>query len=121
MIVYFSHFLDQNVFFIVFIVENVHDNDVIVRTNISGNLEVDYLKPKAILSKSKNLKTKTSLSVSAVDSSTGQAIEINGQSVIHLEPTTSDFMTLEVLTIRGTYLYIVIYDSLAFAFCRSAN
>ena len=102
MMVYVSYFLDQTAFFVVFILENDYDNDVKVNTNIAGNLEIDYLKPKEILSKSKNLKTKTSLTVSAVDTSTSQALDVNGQSVIHLEPTTSEFMTLQVLIIRGT-------------------
>ena len=96
-----SHFLEQSKFFIVFIVDNVYNDDVIVRTNISGKLEVDYLKAKAILSKSKSWKEKTSLTVTAVDASTGQALNVNGKSVIHLESTTSEFMTLQVLAIRG--------------------
>ena len=102
MMVYVSHFLDQIAFFVVFILENDYDNNVKVSTNIAGHLEIDYLKPKAILSKSKNLKTKTSLIVTAVDASTSQALNVNGQSVIHLEPTTSEFMTLQVVIIRGT-------------------
>ena len=101
MILPLSQFLDENNFFVVFIVENDHHADVIVRTNISGILEVDHLKPKEFLTKRKKWKTKKSLTVSAVDASTNRAVDINGQSIIHLESKTSEYLTLKVLNIKG--------------------
>ena len=101
MIFSLSQFLDENRFFVVFVVENDHNADVTVRTSISGMLEVDHLKPKEILTKGRKWKTKKSLSISAVDASTNRTVNINGQSIIHLESKTSEYLTLKVLKIEG--------------------
>ena len=101
MILSLSQFLDENSFFVVFVVENDHNANVTVRTNISGMLEVGHLKPKEILTKSKKWTTKKSLSASVVDASTYRTVNINGQSIIHLESKTSEYLTLKILKIEG--------------------
>ena len=100
MVVGFTH-LDQSKYFMSFVLVNDHHGDVIVTTNISGQLEIDNLKPTETVLKSKKWVTKKFVSVSAIEVSTNRAIDINGQSVIHLKPTTKELMPMTFLRVKG--------------------
>ena len=80
---------------------NDHRSDVVVTTNVSGQLEIDNLKPTETIMKNKKWITKTSFTVSAVEASTNGAVEINGKSIVHLEATTKELMSEKVLYIEG--------------------
>ena len=97
----FSHILDENKFFAVFLLVNNYHGDVLVTTNVSGQLEFEHLKPTKKVVKSKQWKTKKWLSVSAVDATTNRTVDINEHSIIHLEPTIKDLISLNVLYIQG--------------------
>ena len=100
-IVCFSHILDENKLFAMFVLVNNYHGDVLVTTNVSGQLEIDHLKPTKTMVKSKQWKTKKWLSVSAVDATTNRTVDINEHSVIHLEPTIKKLISLNVLYIQG--------------------
>ena len=100
-IVCFSHILDENKFFAAFVLVNNYHGDVLVTTNVSGQLEIEHLKPTKKVVKSKKWKTKKWFSVSAVDATTNRTVDINEHSVIHLETTIKDLISLNVLYIQG--------------------
>jgi hypothetical protein len=85
----------------VFLLVNNYHGDVLVTTNVSGQLETDHLKPTKKVVKSKQWKTKKRLSVSVVDATTNRTVVINGHLIIHLEPTIKDLISLNVLYIQG--------------------
>ncbi|CAB3992609.1 uncharacterized protein LOC113676378 [Paramuricea clavata] len=95
---------DENKFFAVFVLVNNYHGDVLVTTNVSGQLEIDHLKPTKKVVKSKKWKTKKWLSVSAVDATTNRTVDINEHSVIHLEPTIKNLIWLNVLYIQAPKL-----------------
>ena len=59
--------VDENIFFLIFLLVNDHRSDVLVTTNLSGQLKVDNIKPTKTVVTSKIWKTKTSVTVSATD------------------------------------------------------
>ncbi|XP_028412359.1 uncharacterized protein LOC114535177 [Dendronephthya gigantea] len=91
---------DENKFFLVFVLVNNYHGDVFVTTNVSGKVEKFNLKPGNRVVKSKKWKTERSLILSAVDVSTNQTVDINGQSIIHLQSTSKERVSLRVLTIQ---------------------
>ena len=98
--------VDENIFFLIFLLVNDHRGDVLVTTNVSGQLEVNNIKPTKTVATSKRWKTKTWVTVSAIDATTNQTVNINGQSVVKLKPTTEEFLTLKVLHIQGKNILI---------------
>ena len=101
MVVYLPQFLDRIKYFVIFVLENHYSKDVIVRINISGKLKVNHVRARAFLTISKNWNTKKMLSITAIDAATKRALYINGRSVIHLQSTIKQRLTLKVLKIRG--------------------
>ena len=101
MIAHFPQSLDQNRYFVHLILANGCSDDVLIRINISGKLEVDSVKAKTFSTISKNWKTKKLLSITAVAAATKRVLYINGRSIVHLQSTTWQFLTTKVLNIRG--------------------
>ena len=101
MIAHLPQFLDQKKYFVNLILKNHHSDDVLIRMNISGKLEVDSVKAKTFSTISKNWKTKKLLSITAVAAATQRPLYINGRSIVHLQSTTWQFLTTAVLNIRG--------------------
>ena len=100
MTMYFLQIAEKK-FVLIFLLVNDHRGDVLVTTNVSGQLDVNYIKPMKTVAISKTWKTKTSVTVSAIDATTNQTVNINEQSVVYLEPTTEEFLSLKVLNIKG--------------------
>ena len=96
----FSH-VDQSKYFISFVLVNDHHGNVIVTTNVSGRMEIDNLKPKATVMKKMKWVTKKLVTVSAVEASTNESVNINGQPVFHLEPTNKELISTKFLHIKG--------------------
>ncbi|XP_028412377.1 uncharacterized protein LOC114535195 [Dendronephthya gigantea] len=92
---------DENKFFLVFILVNNYHGDVLVTANVSGKFAKFNLKPTNRVVKSKKWKTERSLILSAVDASTNQTVDINGQSIICLQSTSKERVSLRVLTIQA--------------------
>ncbi|CAB4021189.1 Hypothetical predicted protein, partial [Paramuricea clavata] len=86
---------DESKFYVVIVLVNNCRGDVLVTTNVSGQLKIDHLKPTKTVVKSKRWKTKKWLSVSVVDATTNRTVDINGHSVIHLEPTIKKLISLK--------------------------
>ena len=101
MTISFLQIADENRFFIIFLLVNGHRRDVLVTANLSGQLEVNRIKPTKMLSKSKIVKTRTSLTLTAIDAITNQTVNINGKSVVYLEPIIEKLLSLRVLHITG--------------------
>ena len=97
----FFSYVDQSKYFISFLLVNDHHNNVIVTTKVTGQVEIDNLKPEATVMKDMKWVTKKLVTVSAVEASTNEAVHINGQAVIHLEPTTKELISTKFLHIEG--------------------
>ena len=87
--------------FVILILVNHYSDDVMVRINFSGKLEVEFVGAKQGLTVRKKFKMKTMLSITAVDAATKRPLYINGQSVIHLQSTTWEVSLVKVLHIEG--------------------
>ena len=98
---FFPHIVDENKYFLILLFVNNHNDDVLVTTNVSGLLKINYLKPAKTVVVSKKWKTKTSVTVSAIDAATNQTVNINGESLVYLEPTIKESVSLKVLHIKG--------------------
>ena len=92
---------DQSKYFVSFLLINDHHGNVIVTTDVSGQVEIDNLKPKATVLKRMKWVTKKVVTVSAVEASTNEAVNINGQPVIHLEPTSKGLTSMKFLRIKA--------------------
>ena len=66
-------------------------------------MEIDNLKPKATVMKKMKWVTKKLVTVSAVEASTNDAVNINGQLVFHLEPTTKELTSIKFLHVKGDF------------------
>ncbi|XP_028399294.1 Schwann cell myelin protein-like isoform X1 [Dendronephthya gigantea] len=88
---------DESNFFLVFLLVNNYQDDVLFTTNVSGQLEKFRLKPTQTVVRVKRWKTKKTLVVRAVVAGTNQKVFINGQSVINLYPTIKEIISLNVL------------------------
>ena len=109
------HFVDKRNFFIVFLLVNKYRGEVLITTNVSGRLKSFHLKPTKTVVKIRRWKTRKSLAVSAVDAGTNQIVHINGQSVVYLNPTMIELISLNVLRIQG----LIFLVCLSFKFLRS--
>jgi hypothetical protein len=95
------HIADENKFFLIFLLVNTHHGDVLVTTNVSGQLEIKHLKPSKTFLMNKKWKTTKSVTVSAADATTNRTVNINGKSVVHMEPTIKELVLMSVLFIQG--------------------
>ena len=98
---FFPHIVDENKYFLIFLLVNNHNDDVFVTTNVPGLLEINHLKPGKTVVVGKKWKTKTSVTVSAIDAATNQTVNINGESLVYLEPTIEESISLNVLHVKG--------------------
>ena len=98
---FFPHIVDENKYFLILLLVNNHNGNVLVTTNVSGLLEINHLKPRKTVVVSKKWKTKTLVTVSAIDAATNLTVNINGESLVYLEPTIKESVSLKVLYIKG--------------------
>ena len=63
MTISFLLMVDENIFFLIFLLVNDYRGDVLVTTNVSGQLEVNNIKPTKTVATSKRWKTKTWVTV----------------------------------------------------------
>ena len=99
MVVDFPH-VHQSKYFMFFVRVNDHHSDVIVTTDISGQIEFDNFKPTETVLKTKKWVTKKFVTVSTIEVSGNLTIDINGHSVLHLKPTTKELMPMTFLRIK---------------------
>ncbi|XP_028411928.1 lysyl oxidase homolog 2-like [Dendronephthya gigantea] len=88
-------------YFLVFLMVNEYNSDVLVTTDVSGQLNNFNLKKGGTMLKSEVVKGKNTFSLSAVNAETEEAVHINGQPVVNLEPTSKEEMSLHLLTVTA--------------------